>query len=109
MKMYHDIRRWIAGAACVMALAIHPTLYASEPIEADKIEAADSDAPSLKIISSGIEITNPSDKDVKVAIYALTGQLVKQADIPHGTHDLTLSPGYYIVKYSSLTRRVAIQ
>ena len=45
----------------------------------------------------------------QVVIYALTGQVVKQFDAPHGTTAVDLGAGYYIVKVEKLSQRIVIR
>lgn len=75
----------------------------------DPIGELQSKTASIKITESGLEISNTDDENIEVYVYALTGKLVKQVNVASGTYTIELSPGFYIVKCGSITKRVAIK
>lgn len=95
-----------------MAAGICISSYAtpiSSQSEADPIEEINTQTPVLKVTSEGIEISNPSEEDIPVSVYALTGQLVTQKTLPSGTSTVELKPGFYIIKYGNHIKRIAIK
>lgn len=92
-----------------MGLICFPSNAMPLPSASDEIEVIKEAIPEIKVVSGGIEVENPSDKDVTVLVYALTGQLVKQTKIESGTSRIELSAGYYIVKCASVTKRIIIK
>lgn len=70
------------------------------------IEAA---KPTIRVVSGQVEISVPGDRDVRVYVYALTGQLVKNVDARPGVTTVDLPAGYYIVKCGHLSQRVVVR
>ena len=95
----------ITGCIAFTASAISmPATYANEPIFSTATIQ-----PTVKVVSGGIEITIQEESGCHVAIYAITGQLVKQIDIPSGGTTIDLPSGYYIVKCGNTASRVDIR
>lgn len=88
----------IAGAAQVSAATV---------ADAPQIEAAGAQ-PTVTPRLDGVEIANPSEHNALVAIYAITGQLVKHFRVVPGTTFVDLAPGCYIVRVDGYARRIAI-
>lgn len=66
--------------------------------------------PSVKVLTGGVEIDNPSTDAVDVTVYAITGTLVKHIQVAPGDKvTLDLSAGYYIVKVDRYSTRVAVK
>lgn len=68
------------------------------------------DAPAVKSVASGIEITGAASTDCHFSIYSITGQLVKTVDVAASTRvTVDLPKGYYIVKCSAWARKVVVR
>lgn len=75
----------------------------------DAIEAAAPQA-SVAVVHGGVEVGNPAEQEADLAVYAITGQLVKHTRIPAGaTMHIELPSGCYIVRVDGLSRRVVIR
>lgn len=58
----------------------------------------------------GVEIDNNSDTPVEVAVFAITGTLVKQLTADSGERvRIELPSGYYIVKAGNTSKRIAVK
>ena len=101
------VARKIAIAVCIeftASVISMPTTFANEPIFSPATIQ-----PTVKVVAGGIEIAVQEESGCHVAIYAITGQLVKQIDIPSGITTIDLTAGYYIVKCGNTATRVAIR
>lgn len=85
------------------------TLYAFDETERQSIEQEMSKCPELKILNNSIEIVVSDDKDHTVAVYALTGQVIKNIVVSEGSTSIDLNSGYYIVKIDDTAKRVIIR
>lgn len=66
--------------------------------------------PAVRVIQGAVEVSNTADDTLDVTVFAITGTVVKQLQIPAGeTVTLELPAGYYIVKAGKLSRRVAVK
>lgn len=81
---------------CVVALlAVMPTVSAAG-VHPEVAEA------TVEVRSAAVEVTNSGSEAMEVAIYAVTGRLVRQATVGAGAAELfELPAGYYIVKAGS--------
>ena len=60
--------------------------------------------------AGGVEIDNNSDTPVEVAVFAITGTLVKQLSADSGERVcIELPSGYYIVKAGNTSKRIAVK
>lgn len=65
---------------------------------------------SIKALNGAVEIDNATDKAIDVAVFAITGSLVKQTTIASGESlRIELPSGYYIVKAGDTSKRVAVR
>lgn len=65
---------------------------------------------SIKALNGAVEIDNATGKAVDVAVFAITGSLVKQVTIDSGESlRIELPSGYYIVKAGDTLKRVAVR
>ncbi|MDE6098949.1 MAG: T9SS type A sorting domain-containing protein [Muribaculaceae bacterium] len=78
-------------------------------VSTEYIEETTSTLFELKVHGQHLEIINNSDDIKPVMIYALTGQIVKQFDAPHGITSIELAAGYYIVKIEKHSQRIVIR
>lgn len=65
--------------------------------------------PVVKVAGSHVEITVPGNEPRQLAVFALTGQLVKNVTVHPGTTTIELPAGYYIVKCDRLSQRVIVR
>lgn len=76
-----------------------------EPEMTDVVKSA----PAIKVLNRAIEV-NVTDDDVhNVAVYALTGQIVKTVEATEGSTRIELNAGYYIVKVDDAAQRVIVR
>ena len=96
----------ILGIAFMISGAVAPAVHAMpEPY----VQEAEVKTVELKVNGHQLNITNHDNEAKQVVIYALTGQVVKQFDAPHGTTAVDLGAGYYIVKIEKLSQRIVIR
>ena len=72
-------------------------------------EATAQETPVIKAQPGGIAVDVYDPEASHVIIYALTGQVVKQLDLPQGTTIIDLPSGYYIVRIGQTTAKVAVK
>ncbi len=102
------ITRHIFSLCAALMMAASPV--AAVAAEAQQAEVgARQDAPQVKVRAGGITIDLPGDAAQRVQIYALTGQVVKQFDAAPGQTFVELPAGYYIVRVSNTTVKVAVK
>lgn len=77
--------------------------------EAPAKEIAAQDAPQIKVQPGAIVIEVTADTPAHVAIYALTGQVIKQFDAAPGQTVVDLPAGYYLVRVGHSTVKVAVK
>ena len=65
--------------------------------------------PKVRVVSGGIEITVAGERECRVSIYAVTGQIVKETVVYPGVMSIDLPKGYYIVKCDNLSTRVVVK
>ncbi len=97
----------ICGIWWLVSSAI--TAYAYEVD--DKLPISDEivAAPEIKVHSHAIEIIISDEQEHNVAVYALTGQQVKNMVVTNGSTHVDLMSGYYIVKIDDTAKRVIIR
>lgn len=66
-------------------------------------------APTLKVLNRAIEVVVTDDDVHNVAVYALTGQVVKTVEATEGATRIDLNAGYYIVKIDDDAHRVIVR
>lgn len=96
---------------------LHIALFAvlSLPLQAwgddgvrDEI-AVEATAPKVTPKSHAVEISIFTPGHHEAAVYALTGQLVRQLTLEEGTTSVELTPGYYIVRIDGHSTRVVVK
>lgn len=92
---------FLLGAGCA-------SVYAEDNTDAQQASVAQ---PAHVVVpgSHCVEITIADDESHTVAIYALTGQVVKQACVSGSNNVIDLTPGYYIVRIDGLSKRVVVK
>ncbi|MDE6652924.1 MAG: T9SS type A sorting domain-containing protein, partial [Muribaculaceae bacterium] len=102
------ISRYILSLGAFLLLLTAPlTVAAADAQQAEVV--LKQDAPQVKVRPGGISIDLPGDAVQHVQIYALTGQVVKQFDAAPGQTVVDLPAGYYIVRVSTTTVKVAVK
>lgn len=91
-----------AGLACSVAMTAVAT-------ESAAVQSVDTPATSAKVSGHQLVITVADDAAHQVAVYALTGQLVKQLTVGYGSTTIDLTPGYYIVKIDHSSQRIVVR
>lgn len=108
-KDIRSLRKGLAVAAVAMAgLLAVPASYAM-PSESEAPQVEMTVQPTVKVLNGHVEIYLPGDEARQVAIYALTGQLVKSLTVQPGVSVIELPAGYYIVKCDRLSQRVIVR
>lgn len=97
-------------------LAVVATAGFASPPEVDLQESEPSTltyniaTPTIKVLRGAIEVYQPADGTLEVTVYALTGRIVANGDVPPGESVvIELPPGYYIVKAGHTSQRVAVK
>lgn len=67
------------------------------------------EAATVRPVASGVEIEVPGERDARVEIYAITGQLVRSVRVPAGHSHIELGAGCYIVRVDGRSTRVIIR
>lgn len=97
----------------ILALSIGAVLMAvpaaAQAEDTTAKEAIEQGAPTVKAQPGGIVIEVCDQEVTHVMIYALTGQVVKQFDVPQGATIVELPAGYYIVRIGQTTKKVAVK
>ncbi len=64
----------------------------------------------IKVKNGAVEIYNTTDTPIEVAVFAITGTLVRQETLDSGDSvSIDLSAGYYIIKAGAVSKRVAVK
>lgn len=101
------ISRHILALSIGAALLAVPAAAQAEDTTAK--EAIEQETPTVKAQPGGIVIEVCDQEGTHVMIYALTGQVVKQFDVPQGSTVVDLPTGYYIVRIGQTTKKVAVK
>lgn len=102
------LTRHIFSLCAAVALTVAPLAAVAADARQPEVVARQ-DAPQVKVRAGGISIDLPGDTPQHVQIYALTGQVVKQFDVAPGQTNVDLPAGYYIVRVSNTTVKVAVK
>ncbi|MDO4319625.1 MAG: hypothetical protein Q4C34_03520 [Bacteroidales bacterium] len=91
-----------------LALVAGPTVYADD---APRTETAEAVTPATTVRPGAhciiVELT--ADSPRVAAIFALTGQIVKQVELEPGSNRIEIAAGYYIVRVDGLSQRVVVR
>lgn len=79
------------------------------PMEPPTVQSVAVSQPQIKVLPGRIEISVAGDEPHQVAIYALTGQVVKTLTLTSGVTSIDLPAGYYIVKCDRVSCRVVVK
>lgn len=101
------MKRTIISIALSIALAAMPVAAVAQSFESDSISAVDN-APSVKAISGGIQITVSDNTARQFYIYSITGQMVKAIETGE-TVSVDLPQGCYIVKCASWSKKIVVR
>lgn len=93
-------------AMAVAAVAAPLAVYASS---ASPMEQVATEAPQVKVQPGAITIEIPGSESRHVAIYAITGQVVKQFNAAPGKNVVEMPAGYYIVRVDHLSVKVVVK
>lgn len=105
----HRMRKILAVMVIALSGAFVMPVLNAMPSEMGTPHAEMTAQPAVRVVSGHVEITLPGDEPRDVAVYALTGQLVKTLSVQPGTTVIELPAGYYIVKCDRLSQRVIIR
>jgi len=105
--MIKAIRHILVAAmlSCSAMVAVSAESHTSD----GGISAVEISEPQIATGSHCIEITVFDERSHEAAIYALTGQLVKQLSLTEGKTTIELKPGYYIVRIDGRSKRVVVK
>ena len=87
------------------APAIQPMLFATP---APNVELAEQSV-EVRVVHGGIELVNNTDQVMHFQIYSITGQMVKNINLAHGSATVDLPQGCYIVKHPKGTQKVVVR
>lgn len=104
-----NIRKYIKVIACAALLAVPAVGALANPAEQHSAAMQVAAQPQIKVLKGQIEITVPGDEARQVAVYAITGQIVKNFAAAPGATVVDLPSGYYIVKCDRISCRVVIK
>lgn len=66
--------------------------------------------PTVKVVINGLVVDNPTDNAIEVAVFSITGTMVRHTDVaPGDCLDIELSPGLYIVKAGDHSQKIIIR
>ena len=100
---------WHITLAISLAVAGGAPAYADDSAVQEMSIAVELPAHQVKPGSHCIEIVIADDSNHQIAIYALTGQVVKQFSVAPGNTVVDIAPGYYIVRIDGLSKRVVVK
>lgn len=112
MKKMFDIsllRKCFAIAALAVAGMFAVPVSMATPSEVGSQSVEVSAQPSVRVVDGHVEISLPGEEPRQVAVYSLTGQLVKSIVVQPGVTVIELAPGYYIVRCDRLSQRVIVR
>lgn len=92
----------VAGAAWAVP-------WAAPEAAPDAIAGVASPQPVVKAGHGCIEITIPGNEPRDVAVYTLTGTIVRKMRVAPGTTAVDVNAGYYIVRIDRLSTRVIVR
>lgn len=96
--------------ALSLALGVADGFAFSQATSDDTVAAALELQPTVKVLSAGVEIDNPTEEAVDVAVYAITGTAVKALRVDASSKErIDLPAGCYIVKVGKLSKRIAVR
>lgn len=102
-----SIRIYLAALLLCLAGGVYCHADATENMPVQELAQQQA---SIEIQSGSVKVINSSDAPVDVAVFAITGTVVKQACVDAGDElTIELPAGYYIVKAGSSARRVAVK
>lgn len=107
------IMKWnVKHIALIFALTLSASSMAltAAPLAPARVEVIASE-PIVKASYSGVDITAPTgDTPIRIAIYSITGQLVKSAQLaPASNIHFDLPRGCYIVKAGNNTVKIVVR
>lgn len=106
MKLNKQIFSIFIAAASIAAPI---EIIAAESTAPGQTVTMQQDTPQVKAQPGGINIEVPGDQPRHVAIYAITGQVVKQFNANPGSTYIELPAGYYIVRVANLSVKIVVK
>lgn len=105
-----QIRLYISALILASGLACGTQAVALPATGGDAAREFAQAQPAVRVMHGAVEVSNPCDCSIDVTVFAITGTIVKQLQIPAGeTLTLELPAGYYIIKAGKLSTRVAVK
>lgn len=106
MKLNKQIFSIFIAAA---AIAAPIEIIAAEAVAPGQVSSVQQDTPQVKAQPGGVNIEIPGEQPRHVAIYAITGQVVKQFNANPGSTYVELPAGYYIVRVANLSIKIVVK
>lgn len=106
MKLNKQIFSIFIAAA---AIAAPIEIVAAEAVAPGQVSSVQQDTPQVKAQPGGVNIEIPGEQPRHVAIYAITGQVVKQFNANPGSTYVELPAGYYIVRVANLSIKIVVK
>lgn len=95
---------------CALGIALAtPQVVASQSHDHNKEMTSVSVAPTMKILSTGVELSSYDGAAHRFNIYSITGQMIKSIEVLDNTVTIDLPKGFYIVKCDSWSKQLVIR
>ncbi len=105
MKLNKQIFSIFIAAAAIAAPIEIISAESTAPGQVTSVQ----DTPQVKAQPGGVNIEIPGDQPRHVAVYAITGQVVKQFNANPGSTYVELPAGYYIVRVANLSVKIVVK
>ncbi|GEM_PF-3055857 len=100
------ISAYILSLALSLAIGTGIALGGSVPAEPLPVESS----ASVKVQGTIVTVNNPTDESVDVAVFAITGTMVRHITVePGSSAEIELSAGIYVVRTGKHSQKVAIR
>ncbi len=100
------ISAYILSLALGLAVGAGVAFGGSVPAEPMRVEST----VSVKVQGGTVTVDNPTDESVDVAVFAITGTVVRHVTVEPGCNaEIELSAGIYVVRAGKHSQKVAIR
>ena len=96
----------------LMALSLGSISFASSlhAMPSTEVSLPSEEQPEIAVRASEVGVENPTSAPIEIAVFSITGTMVKSTTLDSGDScSIELPSGYYIIKAGNLTRRVAVK
>lgn len=100
------ISAYILSLVLSLAVGAGTAFGGSVPAEPLPVESS----ASVKVQGTTVTVDNPTDESVDVAVFAITGTMVRHITVEPGCNaEIELSAGIYVVRAGKHSQKVAIR